>query len=96
MSLVVIRKNTDEYNKRLLHYATAKRATAGQITNIVDGEFTTKWAGKLHGKFVKLGDEFKKDTKSQALDVARRYRQSCIDEALKSGLMIDQFKSKVV
>lgn len=82
-----MKKETDEYKEKLLHYATAKRATAGQITNIVDGDFVTMWAGKLNGVFVKLDDEFKKDTKEEALDVARRYRKHCIDEAVKLGLL---------
>ncbi len=75
------------YDEKLIHYATAPRATAGKITQIVDGEFVTYWAGRLRGVFVKLGDEFKFDNKKDAISLARRYRQECIDEAKSRGLI---------
>jgi hypothetical protein len=77
----------NSYNERLLYYATAKRATAAQITQVIDGDFHTSWAGKLRGGFVSLGDEFRKPTKAEALDVARRYRKACIEEAMDKGLL---------
>lgn len=74
------------YEEKLLHYATAPRATAGKITNLVDGDFVTYWAGRLRGVFVKLGDDFKFDNKEDALNLARRYRQECINEARVKGI----------
>lgn len=74
------------YDEKLIHYATAPRATAGTITQLVDGDFVTQWAGRLRGVFVKMGDEFRFDKKADALALARRYRQSCRDEAVKLGL----------
>ncbi len=75
------------YNERLIHYATAPRATAGQITKFIDGDFVITWAGRLRGVFVKIGDDFTFDTKDDALALARRYRQECIDEAKAKGLI---------
>ena len=74
----------DEYHVKLVYYATAPRATAAEITSFVGGDFVTMWAGKLRGKFVKLGEEFKFEKKEDALDLARRYRKSCLEE-LQAG-----------
>ena len=52
------------YNERLLHYATAKRATAGKITQIENGKLVTHWAGKLRGTFVKLAQQIGELAKS--------------------------------
>ena len=75
------------YEEKLVHYATAPRATAGEITNIVDKCFVTMWAGKLRGKFVSMGGEFKFKNKDHALALARDYRKSCFDEAKSKGLI---------
>lgn len=75
------------YNEKLVYYATAPRATAGKLTQYVDGDFVTYWAGRLRGVFVKIGDEFKFDNKEDALEFARRYRQECIEEANSKGLL---------
>ncbi len=71
------------YEEKLIHYATAPRATTGKIT---DKNFVTKWAGKLRGKFVSMPGEFKFTNKNNALELARKYRQSCFDEAKSKGL----------
>jgi hypothetical protein len=75
------------YEERLVHYATASRATAGKITNIVDGRFVTKWAGRLGGTFVSMNGKWKFTNKQDALALARDYRQSCFDEAKSKGLI---------
>jgi len=71
----------------LIYYATAPRATAGTITQYVDGDFVTYWAGRLRGVFVKSGDQFKFDNKQEALALARRFRQECVEEAKVRGLI---------
>jgi hypothetical protein len=75
------------YEEKLIHYATAPRATAGKITQFIDGDFVTFWAGRLRGVFVKIGNDFKFESKEDALALARRYRQECIDEAKEKGLI---------
>jgi hypothetical protein len=77
----------ETYEQKLLHYATAPRATAGKLTQLIDGNFITFWAGKLRGVFVKLGDDFKFDNKEDALNLARKYRQECINEAKLKGII---------
>lgn len=75
------------YDEKLIHYATAKRVTAGKITQLSEGEFVTFWAGRVRGKFVKNGDHFKFNDKESALNFARKWRDDCIEEANKRGLL---------
>ncbi len=75
------------YEEKLLHYATAPRATAGKITQIIDGNFVDFWAGRLRGVFVSMGGEWKFKTKDEAIELARKYRQGCIDEAVAKGIL---------
>ncbi|MGJ8680482.1 hypothetical protein [Paraglaciecola sp.] len=75
------------YEEKLIHYATAPRASAGKITQIVNGAFVDYWVGKLRGKFVKIGDEFKFNNKQDAINLARRYREDCKQEAIKKSLI---------
>ena len=77
----------ESYDERLIYYATAPRATAAEVSQIIDGNFVCGWAGKLRGKLVKLGDEFRFSTKEEAIDLARRYRQACREEAQAKGLL---------
>ena len=75
------------HDEKLIHYATAKKVTAKEITQYIDGDFVTMWAGRVRGVFVKSVDEFKFDTKEQALSFARRWRDSAIVEAKEKGLI---------
>jgi hypothetical protein len=75
------------YEQKLIHYATAPRATAGKLTQYIDGDFVTYWVGRLRGVFVKIGDDFKFDNKADALALARRYREECVTEAKMKGLI---------
>jgi len=75
------------YEEKLIHYATAPRATAGKLTQFIDGNFVDYWAGRLRGVFVKIGDEFKFNNKQDAINLAKRYRQDCINEAKAKGLI---------
>ena len=75
---------TKTYEEKLIHYATAPRVSAGQLT---DKNFLTMWAGKLRGQFVSLPGQFKFKNKDQALELARTFRQNCIDEAKAKGLI---------
>jgi hypothetical protein len=84
--LTGVNKMIMTYEEKLIHYATAPRATAGEITSIVDGRFVTKWAGRLRGIFVSMNGEWKFTNKQDALALARAYRQSCFDEAKSKGL----------
>ncbi|MFW8589863.1 hypothetical protein ACOI22_03575 [Glaciecola sp. 2405UD65-10] len=74
----------EEYKEKLVSFATAPRVSAGQLH---DKKFNPYWAGKLRGKYISLGGKFKFDTREEALNLAREYKQSCIDEAKKRGLM---------
>ena len=74
------------YDEKLIHYATAPRATAGEITSMVNGRFVTKWAGRLRGTFVSMSGEWKFTNKEDALALARRYRQDAFDKAKAKGL----------
>ena len=75
------------YEQKLLHYATAPRATAQKITQVVDGDLVDFWVGKLRGVCVKMGDQFKFKHKEDALNLARKFRQDCINEAKDKGLI---------
>ena len=75
------------YEEKLVHYATAPRARAGKITQIVDGDFETFWVGRLRGVFVTLGGDYKFKTKEDALSLARRYRYECLKEAKEKNLI---------
>ena len=70
--------------EKLVHYATAPRVSTGKIT---DKNFKTMWAGKLRGKFVSMGGQFKFTNKDHALALARAYRQACFHEAKAKGLL---------
>jgi len=75
--------------EKIKHYATAKRATAGTISQLIDGNFKTYWVGKLRGMVVSYaGKNYKFDTKEKALECARSFRQSCIDEANSKGIAL--------
>jgi hypothetical protein len=77
------------YEQKLMHYATAPRATAGQIWNYIDGSFVRSWAGRLRGAYVKMDGEWLFKTKPEAVALAKRYRQSCLDEAKSKGLIVE-------
>ena len=72
---------------RVAHYAAAKRATAGKITQIEDGKFVSSWVGKLRGMIVSAADgTYKHATKDDALECARGFRDRCRAEIEKRGL----------
>lgn len=76
------------YEEKLLWYATAPRASTKVLHSIVDKEIVEGYGGTLRGHIVSLqGEPYRKPTRSAALDLARRFRQSCIDEAIQKGLM---------
>ncbi|EIF42780.1 hypothetical protein DOK_11971 [gamma proteobacterium BDW918] len=76
------------YEERLLWYATAPRAATKKLHSIVDKEIVEGFGGTLRGHIVSLKNEpYRKPTRSAALDLARRFRQYCIDEAVKKGLL---------
>jgi hypothetical protein len=77
------------YEQKLMHYATAPRATAMQVTQYIDGNFVTSWAGRLRGVYVQMEGEWLFKTKPEALALAKRYRQSCLDEAKSKGLIVE-------
>ena len=75
--------------KKLKFYATAPRAYAGTISQIVDGNLVTYWVGKLRGRIVSTtGNNYKFVTKNEALDCARRFRELCRDEAEILGIAL--------
>lgn len=57
-------------------WATAKRATAGTITQREQGNFRTYWVGRLRGMNITRPDGvWKFDTKEEALEAARQFRE---------------------
>ena len=75
--------------EKTVFYATAPRAYAGTISQIIDGNFVTYWVGKLRGKIVSLpGGQYKFDTKQEAIECAKSFRKSCIDDAKRLGLAL--------
>ena len=75
------------YDQKLIHYATAPKASAGIISQIENGDFVNYWCGKLRGKFVQVGPTWKAANKQQALDSARLFREQCRTEAKAKGLL---------
>lgn len=70
-------KNADR-RERLEFYANAKRASAGLIHQVEDGDFVAYWIPKLNGKYVALvsgGSKFK--VRSDAVEEARKFRDLC-------------------
>jgi len=75
--------------EKIKHYATAPRATAVTISRIVDGNLKSYWVGKLRGVIVSFaGNEYKFNTKKEALNCAREFRSACIKRAKKLGIDI--------
>ncbi|MCU7217578.1 hypothetical protein [Pseudomonas sp. VE 196-7] len=75
------------YDQKLIHYATAPKATAGPIRQIEGRRIVTYWCGKLRGDFVKSGADWKASTKEEAIESARRFREQCKTEAKAKGLL---------
>lgn len=75
------------YDQKLVFYATAKKATAAIISQIENGDFVNYWCGKLRGKFVQVGPDWKAATKQQAIESARLFREQCRTEAQAKGLL---------
>jgi len=75
------------YEQKLIHYATAPRASAGIICQIENGDTVNHWCGKLRGKFVQTGPNWKKASKQKALESAHLFREDCRAEAKAKGLL---------
>lgn len=73
--------------EKLVFYATAKRATALRISQIVDGKSEDHWIGRLNGRFVGYRSRYKFPDKESAIQCARNIRQSCLARAVKMGLI---------
>lgn len=69
--------------ERTEYWATAKRATAGTIGQLEHKNFHTYWVGKLRGMIVSRPDgRWKFDTKPEALDAARQFRDMARNEIM--------------
>lgn len=77
----------ENYDERLLHFATAPRLSAGNIQQLTEGRLVLYWIGRLRGKFIKTDSGFKFDNKADAIANAKKFRQQCIDEAKSKGLL---------
>ncbi|WP_207864967.1 hypothetical protein [Pseudomonas sp. 58(2021)] len=75
------------YDQKLVHYATAPKATAGPIRQIENRKIVIYWCGKLRGEFVKSGANWKASTKQEAIESARQFREQCRAEAEAKGLL---------
>ena len=75
--------------EKIKFYATAPRAYAATISQIEDGDFVQYWVGKLRGRIVSYkGQQYKFKTKDEAIECARRFRQSCRDDAERLGIAL--------
>ena len=73
--------------EKVKHYATAKRITAGKITQIEDGVFVSSWVGKLRGMIVSAPDgTYKHSTKEDAIACASDFRERCRAEAARTSI----------
>tara|TARA_R110001592_G_scaffold221139_2_gene475799 strand:+ start:9624 stop:9890 length:267 start_codon:yes stop_codon:yes gene_type:complete len=78
----------ETYEEKLLWYATAPRAAVKPLCTIEKRNLVEGFGGTLRGNLVSLkGEHYRKPTRDEALDLARRFRQSCIDEAITKGLL---------
>ncbi len=74
--------------EKIAFYATARRAYAGTINQIVDGDVVTYWVGKLRGNIVSFEDEYKFITQEEAVECARKFRKMCLRKARQLNLNI--------
>lgn len=75
--------------QKIQHYATAKRATAGKITQIVNRKFKSFWVGKLRGTIVSHSDgNYRFNDRQAALECARGVRGRCRTFAKQLGIGI--------
>lgn len=64
--------------QKLRFYATAPKASARKIHQIVDGDFKSFWLATLRGKAVTLvGGQHKLNSREQAVEHARQFREAC-------------------
>jgi hypothetical protein len=76
------------YEEKLLWYATAPRAATKPLCTVENKVLVEGFGGTLRGHIVSLkGEHYRKPTRAEALNLARRFRQSCIDEAKQKGLL---------
>lgn len=76
------------YKEKVLFFANAKRATVGQIGQIIDGDIVNFHVGKLRGMIVTRSDgQFKFDNKAEALACAKDFRTMSLKKASEMGLI---------
>lgn len=68
---------TDTKMEKLVFYANAKRASAIMIHKVEDGDFIPYWVGRLNGRCVTMNSDVKHKRRDQAVEDARRFRESC-------------------
>lgn len=78
-------------DERIIHWATAPRATVGTIGKLIDRDIRTYFVGKLRGKIVsRIGDgEYKFNTAKEAMDCARSFRAHSLKLAKEMNLPIN-------
>jgi len=71
------------HDEKLVFYATAPRAYADKINQVIDGDFVTSFVGKLRGKIVThpTNGMYKFPTADEAKDCARAFRDFCRQKA---------------
>ena len=80
-------KKEMSHDEKTKYYATAPKASAGTIHQLEDGRTRKYWVGKLRGNFICLDfDRWKFDTREEAINEARKFRQSCIDDCKALGI----------
>ena len=66
--------------EKLKFYASAKRAGAKKYSLYENGDFVNYWAGTLRGNLVTMDAKVKHKARQDALDDARKFRESCRKE----------------
>lgn len=77
------------YEDKVLFFAMAKRATVGQIGQIVDGNIVNFYVGKLRGMIVTGTDgQYKFGQREDAMACAKEFRSMAREKATEMGLSI--------
>lgn len=76
---------------RIRWYATAPRASAGQLRTVENGQLCRYWVPRLRGRNVMWNGRYKFPDRDKAVGAARAFREACRQEveALAAGANSD-------
>lgn len=86
--MMEVKNIPDSYEDRLVWFSTDDSPAYDSMYVEEDGQVVRKFGGKLRGKFISLpGESHVKETAEEAVDLAMRFRDECLDEACERGLL---------